>query len=173
MAQTQRMRKHSRRRKRTTTRKAPAISATVVAEGTKRGGQDGRMWVVKARRWLPIASVELNGYAPLTVDVLRKNIGKVLTVYEREYGEVWPKRSEKMFSYRFRPSGDAKQGMKVRKGWLRTQMPPIPDRVLFFVDGEGTLMNPPRMEPLELQVDSLDKKRVSSNVLNMEAFVRT
>jgi hypothetical protein len=160
-------------RKRTTTRKAPAISATAVPEGTKREGQDGRMWVVKTRRWLPIASVELNGYRPLTVDVLRKNIGKVLTVYEREYGDMWPKKSEKMFPFRFRPSGDAVQGKKVLKGWLRTQTPPIPDNTLFFIEGEGNLMNPPKMEPGRLQVDSLDKKRVSSNVTNMEAFVRT
>jgi hypothetical protein len=173
MATRQTRRSSSHPRKRQTTRKAPAISATAVPEGTKREGQDGRMWIVKARRWLPAASVKLNGYQALTVDVLRKHIGKTLTVYEREYEEMWPKKSEKMFSYRFRPSGNAKQGMVIRKNWLRTQVPAIPDHVLFFVEGEGTLHNPPKMEPLELQVDSLDKKRVSSNVLNMEAFVRT
>jgi hypothetical protein len=152
------------------TRKGPSESASEFPEGTIKIGNDKQSWVIKkvsggSQRWVPYSSTELFGYKPLTVDYLGKHIGKPITIYERGYDNTWPKNFSKRTSdmYKFTPTGNALLGKKVLEGWLKTQSPQIKNDTMFFIEG---------VDVLPLQVDSKNKTLVSSNILNMEAFVK-
>jgi len=109
-------RKHSR--------KGPAESATKFPERTIEYSNDGYRWVIvknvkQIPRWVPFASASLFGYTPLTAKFLAANIGKPVTVYEREMRGQWPtKRSDFDVKYTFTPSGDAEREGTVYTNWL-------------------------------------------------------
>jgi len=152
-------------------RPSPSESAGSLSEGIIKRGNNGQHWVIKKasngiQRWVPLASgVVIGGIMPLTVDYLAKNIGKPIIIYETEYEGHYPTRAEFRERWRFTPSGDAKVGgNKLLAGWLRKQKPAIPNRVVFSVMGTG--------DELPFQVDSINKKLASSNIMNMLAWVR-
>lgn len=155
-------------------RKGPSDSASDFPEGTIRKGNDGQNWVVKkistgSQRWVPYNSCELFGYKALTVDYLAKHINKKITVYEREYQDMWPKSFSKestgstAYIHKFTPTGNALLGKKILIDWLKTQSPKIKNNTMFFIEGDKSL---------PLQVDSKNKTNVSNNVMNTEAFVK-
>jgi hypothetical protein len=154
-------------------RKSPSESATDFPEGTIKVGNNKEKWVVKkvsggSQRWIPYESVELFGYKALTVDYLAKHIGKPVKIYEREYSDLWPTKSNsKLFASTFTPNGNAGPltNKKRIEGWLKTQKPSIKDRTVFTIDGSGDGLD-------SLQVDSINKTIVSSNMMNQEAFVK-
>ena len=154
-------------------RKSPSESATDFPEGTIKIGNNKEKWVVKkvsggSQRWIPYESVELFGYKALTVDYLAKHIGKPVKIYEREYSDLWPTKSNsKLFASTFTPNGNAGPltNKKRIEGWLKTQKPSIKDRTVFTIDGSGDGLD-------SLQVDSINKTIVSSNMMNQEAFVK-
>lgn len=151
-------------------RPSPSESAGLFGEGVIKRGNNGQHWVIKKasngiQRWVPLASgVVIGGIMPLTVDYMAKNIGKSIIIYETEYEGRYPTRAEFRESWQFTPSGDAKVGNKILAGWLRKQKPAIPNRVVFSVMGTG--------DELPFQVDSINKKLASSNIMNMLAWVR-
>ena len=169
-------------------RKSPNESATLFDVGTMEKGNDGHTWVIMSdknnnKRWVPYTSVELNGLKALTVDYLAKNIDKTLKLYDREYGNQWPdkndwseknkmkKKASGHYTILFKPTGNAILGKKVLKNWLKTQQPPIKDNTYFKVEGYISFDNDPNnMELLSFQVDSKNKKIVSSNLINIETF---
>jgi hypothetical protein len=154
-------------------RKSPSESATDFPEGTIKVGNNKEKWVVKkvsggSQRWIPYESVELFGYKALTVDYLAKHIGKPVKIYEREYSDLWPTKSNsKLFASTFTPNGNAGPLINKKRieGWLKTQKPSIKDRTVFTIDGSGDGLD-------SLQVDSINKTIVSSNMMNQEAFVK-
>lgn len=165
--------KDTKTRKNKGSRKSPSESATDFPEGTIKLGNNKQKWVVKkvsggSQRWIPYESVELFGYKALTVDYLAKHIGKPVKIYEREYSDLWPTKSNsKFYASTFTPNGNAGPltNKKRIEGWLKTQKPSIKDRTVFTIDGsEGGLDS--------LQVDSINKTIVSSNMMNQEAFVK-
>jgi hypothetical protein len=159
-------------------RKSPEESAIEFPIGTIKKGNDKNKWVITqtasgVKRWSPYTSVELNGYKALTVNYLKKNIGKEIKVYEREYKDTWVKKSEKMFRSTFIPTGNAVSGKNftVIENWLKTQKPEIKDNTIFGI--EGNLKYPgEKINLVSLQVDSKNKSLVSSNIINMEAFIK-
>ena len=154
-------------------RKSPSESATDFPEGTIKVGNNKQKWVVKkvsggSQRWIPYESVELFGYKALTVDYLAKHIGKPVKIYEREYSDLWPTKSNsKLYASTFTPNGNAGPltNKKRIEGWLKTQKPFIKDRTVFTIDGSEDGLD-------SLQVDSINKTTVSSNMMNQEAFVK-
>ena len=159
-------------------RPSPIESATTFPEGAIRvGGNKGRWVVTKTRigvkRWTLYENAVLKGYAPLTVDVLCKNIGKPVKVYERPirfYEDDWPT-SPKSFDTRYEitPTGDLTFGGKLRPNWLETQKPRLPSSayqndVMGTYSSFGDYSGP-------IHVDPISKCLVSSNVDNTEAFV--
>ena len=154
-------------------RKSPSESATDFPEGTIKVGNNKQKWVVKkvsggSQRWIPYESVELFGYKALTVDYLAKHIGKPVKIYEREYSDLWPTKSNsKLYASTFTPNGNAGPltNKKRIEGWLKTQKPSIKDRTVFTIDGSEDGLD-------SLQVDSINKTTVSSNMMNTEAFVK-
>ena len=154
-------------------RKSPSESATDFPEGTIKVGNNKQKWVVKkvsggSQRWIPYESVELFGYKALTVDYLAKHIGKPVKIYEREYSDLWPTKSNsKLYASTFTPNGNAGPltNKKRIEGWLKTQKPFIKDRTVFTIDGSEDGLD-------SLQVDSINKTTVSSNMMNTEAFVK-
>jgi len=106
------------------TRKSPSESATSMREGTIHRGNDGQLWVIKKAangtpRWMPYTSVELNGFKALTLDYLANNIGKEITIYEREYMDQWPRKTESWYmKYNFVTNGDLQVGKKIINNWL-------------------------------------------------------
>ena len=159
-------------------RKSPEESATEFPVGTIKKGNDKNKWVVMqtingTKRWSPYTSVELNEYRALTIDFLKKNIGKEIKVYEREYNDTWVKKSEKMLKSTFIPTGNAVYGKNftVIENWLKTLKPEIKDNIIFGI--EGYLKYPgEKFKLASLQVDSKNKSTVSSNIVNMEAFIK-
>ena len=137
----------------------------------------------KNKRWVPKVSVELNGLKALTVDYLAKNIDKTLKLYNREYGSQWADKNDwseknkmkvKDLGYHtilFKPTGNALLGKKVLNNWLKTQQPQIKDNTNFNIEGYISFDNDPNnMELLSFQVDTKNKKIVSSNLINIETF---
>ena len=169
-------------------RKSPNESATLFDVGTMKKGNDDHIWVIMSdknnnKRWVPKISVELNGLKTLTVDYLAKNIDKTLKLYDREYGNQWPDKNDwleknKMkvrdlgyYTILFKPTGNALLGKKVLKNWLKTQQPPIKDNTNFNIEGYISFDNDPNnMELSSFQVDTKNKKIVSSNLINIETF---
>jgi hypothetical protein len=165
------------------TRKAPIESATSFPEGTVKG-----MWVVKRAsngvpRWVPDVSTELNGFRRLTVDYCAKYIGKPITIYVREYKEMWPKKNawskssdETHYKAKFVPNGDAVSGKTKIDGWLKSRKPVIKKGAYFYVDGPVSICDGANKcdDPLPdgVQVDSVGKKLMSLNFMNQELFVK-
>ena len=169
-------------------RKSPNESATLFDVGTMKKGNDGCTWVIitdknNNKRWVSKVSVELNGLKTLTVDYLAKNIDKTLKLYNREYNNQWPDKNDwskknKMkvrdlgyHTILFKPTGNALLGKKVLNNWLKTQQPTIKDNTNFNIEGYISFDNDPNnMELSSFQVDSKNKKIVSSNLINIETF---
>lgn len=149
-------------------------------EGTIHRGNDGQRWVIKKAangtpRWMPYITVEMNGFKALTTDYLAKNIGKEIEIYERGYMDTWPKQGDHdLQKLRWIPSGNAKylKQNNVLENWLKTQKPEIKQGTVFMVLGDGDWYGGKEMSEMSLQVDSKNKKIVSSNVMNMEAFAK-
>lgn len=158
------------------TRKAPIESATSFPEGTVKSS-----WVVKRAsngvpRWVPVVSAELNGFRRLTVDYCAKHIGKPITLYVREYNEMWPAKNawtkpenETYYKATFTPNGDAVSGKTKIDGWLKSRKPEIKKGAHFYVDGHVIMADP---LPDGVQVDSNGKKLMSLNFMNQELFVK-
>lgn len=155
-------------------RKSPSNSATSFPVGTIRGS-----WVVTktstgVQRWTPYVSVTMNGFKALTLDYLTKNIEKTITLYQREAEEMWPTsvKDEGMYSYTFKPTGNARKGnnKKVYENWLITREPPIQPRQFFRVEGEMLIFGKPSLG--YLTVDSVGGKLVTANFLSTETFIR-
>jgi hypothetical protein len=168
-------------------RKSPTVSATVVTEGTVQRGNDGQDWVsvrgaTGVQRWVPVISATLHGLRRLTVDDVARafRTGKELVFYERGGGEsTWPSSVRGMGRTIFRPNGDLLVGPPARSqkrhsGWLRTRTPAIHNRMFCLLDGQ-IVFNPGSKHQMKVaggvQIDSLNKKLVSSNIMNMESFV--
>ena len=161
-------------------RKSPQESATEVPEGTVRLGGNRQFWVAKrigkSNRWIPSDTAELFGLRKLTVDDLVA--GRTIIFYEREYCDNWPTLKDhramegcQLYKVVFTPSGHADVGGKTIPRWLETRRPPIKDRTVFTVNGRLEYEN---NKPIDagLQVDSRNKRLVSSRIMNMEAFIQ-
>ena len=158
-------------------RKAPVESATSLPEGTIKG-----KWVIKkvtggSQRWMPISSVELNGFRLFTTDYAAKHIDKPIILYCREYKEVWPsktawsKPSDSTYTkVTFVPNGDAIKGKTRIPGWLKTKTPAIKKGDQFAID--GPLYENRTHFADSVQVDSSDGKMLSTNLMNTEVFVK-
>jgi hypothetical protein len=164
-------------RKMKTTRKSPTESATSVPEGTIKGGWVTKKAVNGVPRWVPETSVELNGFRKFTTDYAAKHVGSPITLYTREYKERWPsatawsrKEDSTHVIMQFVPNGDALVGTKRLTGWLKTQKPAIKDRTMFFIDGPVSYMKGAYIAD-GMQVDSVSKKLVTTNIMNTETFV--
>jgi len=161
-------------------RKSPSESATSMREGTIHRGNDGQYWVIKKAsngvpRWMPYLTVELNGFKALTVDYLAKNIGKEIEIYERGYMGEWPKQGDRdLMKLRWVANGHAQylKQKTILENWLTKKKPEIKDRSVFSLLGNGDWYKGGDLSEMSLQVDSKNKKIVSSNVMNMEAFVK-
>ena len=166
------------------TRKAPIESATSFPEGTIKGS-----WVIKCAkngvpRWVPDVSVELNGFRRLTVDYTAKHIGKPITLYVREYNEMWPMandwnkpKDETHYTATFTPNGDAVSGKTKIDRWLKSRRPEIKKGAHFYVDGPVSICRNGTNKcddplPDGVQVDSNGKKLMSLNFTNQELFVK-
>lgn len=164
------------RSKRGQTRKSPSESATLFPVGEIKKGIDKMMWVVTAtsigvKRWTPYESTILNGFRPLTVEYIKKHAGDKILFYEREYSTAWPKRSTTNNSS-FIPTGNTLVRKSVKINGLKTlSKTTIPDNTLVGIEGFLTL-GKINMGVSFLQVDSKNKFAVSSNVMNVEAFVK-
>ena len=155
-------------------RPSPIESATTFPEGAIRvGGNKGRWVVTKTRigvkRWTLYENAVLKGYAPLTVDVLCKNIGKPVKVYERPirfYEDNWPT-SPRDFDVRYEitPTGDLTFGGKLRPNWLETQKPRLPSP-------GSKLKMAVTTKPSKLDPDSKDAKRRKSFCSRMSGMKR-
>lgn len=168
-------------------RKSPTVSATAVPEGIVQRGNDGQDWVSvrgtnKVQRWVPVISATLHGLRRLTVDDVARAFksGKELVFYERGSENTWPTSVRGLGRTIFRPNGDLLVGPPARSqkrhaGWLRTRTPAIQDRTFCMLDGE-IVFNPGSRGAMEvaggLQIDSRNKKLVSSNIMNVEAYIQ-
>lgn len=160
-------------------RKSPSDSATVHPIGTIMRGLDGQNWVVDKtkigiHRWTPQTSSTLNGMMILTTDYLSKNINKSITLYLREYINEWPKKEDwikKIPTHEtitFKPTGNAIVGKSVINNWLKKQ-----DTFKKGLSVEGYISFYSEKEHLSsLQVDSKNKKTVSTNLMNTEVFIK-
>jgi len=158
-------------------RKAPIESATSLREGTIKGN-----WVIKkvaggVQRWMPVVSTELNGFRLFTTDYAAKHIGKPIILYCREYKESWPsktawsKPSDSTYTkLTFVPNGDAIKGKTRIPGWLKIKQPAIKKGDRFAID--GPLYEGKDLLANGVQVDSSDGKRLSTDLMGTEVFVK-
>jgi hypothetical protein len=169
------------------TRKAPVISATERLEGAIEWGNNGGKWVVVKtengiHRWVPYYSASMFGYAPLTAKLLRKNINKPVTVYERSSQTAWPK-SDRDFDVRyvFTASGDAellkrkKGDCKLYTNWLQnknsTAKANVKKHDVFII--KGVMESTDLGEGVSIQVAPVvGGELVSTNLMNTDAFVK-
>lgn len=128
------------------------------------------------QRWVPVASATLHGLRRLTVDDVARTFraGKELIFYERGGESKWPTSVRGLGRTIFRPNGDLLVGKARHIGWLRTRTPAIRDHTFCALDGE-IVFYPGSKNPMKvaggLQIDSLNKKLVSSNITNVESYV--
>jgi hypothetical protein len=159
-------------------RKSPSTSATEYPEGRIEFGNDKNKWVVKetdkgVKRWVPFHSASLFGYAPLTANVLEKNINKPIVVYERQSQSFWPK-SKKDFDvkYSFTASGDAELQTKDKNtlysNWLKARKPAVKPDSVFIIKGvmKSNDLN------TDIQVAPLPSELVSTKLMNTDAFIK-
>ena len=168
-------------------------NASLYKQGTILRCQDGNKWVAKLNgvnntmEWHEFAKVELNGYRALTVEYIRQNIGKEICIFEREskYGK-WPSSIDSnLYKLVWIPNGDAMSMVDgiIMRNWLITQNPPILDNTIFLLFGfgnghcyssNGGAGNGDCVDELfemALQVNSKDKKNISSSIERLDAFV--
>jgi hypothetical protein len=169
----------------------PCVNARLYNQGTILRGQDNNKWVAKfnsdnnTMEWHEFAKIELDGYRALTVEYIRQNIGKEICIYEREskYGK-WPSAVDSyLYKLVWTPNGDAMSMVDgiIMRNWLITQNPPILDDTIFLLFGFGnghcyssnsnSDCNSEMFE-MALQVNSKDKKSISSSIDRLDAFVR-
>jgi hypothetical protein len=176
-------RKHKKRTNQTRSkRKSPTESATSFPEGTIK-----HSWVIKRAtngvpRWMPEASVELNGFRKFTVDYAAKHIGNPITLYIREYNEMWPTKdawsnpeNSSYFTAKFVPNGDAINGNTKISGWLKSRKPEIKKGTHFTIDGSVAICRNGKCDdnlPDGIQLDSNGKKLMSLNFMNTEIYVK-
>lgn len=169
------IKKKTNKTKKNSTRPSPSESATLFPEGTIKKGNDKQNWVITVtnkgvHRWIPLLNAEINGVKLLTVDYLAKNIGKTVKYLEGEYQEVVPKSINAVPKLYLRvdtitPNGDISINGKIIKNWLLHRTPELPDNKMIFVLTD----NP---DELTLQIDSKNKKTCSTNVMNMQTWVK-
>lgn len=166
-------------------RKGPAISATECSEGTIEWGNNGERWVVSKtekgiHRWVPYYSASIFGFAPLTAKILRKNINKPVTVYERASQMSWPK-SDGDFDvkYVFTASGDAELMKKEKKNnknyvnWLQSKNKSVKVKKNDVFIIKGTMMTNDLGDDVSIQVAPLQGgELISTNLMNTDAFVK-
>jgi hypothetical protein len=170
----------------------PGEDAILYKQGTIMKGRDGNTWVTKfndvenTMEWCEFTAVELDGYRALTVDYLRQNIGKEICIYEREskYGK-WPSKVDSnLYRLVWIPNGDAMSMADgiIMRNWLIIQTPAILDDTVFLLLGFGNghsytgnggenSNGESEMFEMALQVNSKDKKSVSSSIDRLDAFV--
>lgn len=162
-------------------RPSPSDGATSLPVGTIRKGGDDARWVITRTskgvpRWTPTESCKLNGWRILNVDYLAKNIGKSVEIYERDYMDTWPANNEKMHdTLKFIPNGHLQINRKktLAENWLATKKPTIQKGQILLLQGLSDWYGTEKeMKEFSMQVDSENGKLVSSNVMNMEAFVK-
>ena len=168
--------KNKGRNKTLKARKAPVESATSLPEGTIKSSYVIKKASNGVPRWVPTVSAELNGFRMLTVDQLVP--GKSITLYVREYNEMWPKKNawskstnETYFTVKFVPTGDATSGKTKLVGWLKSRKPEIKNGTMFSLDGPLTMNGDDHFAD-GVQVDSINKKSMSLNFMNQEVFVK-
>ena len=159
---------------------SPEESATLFEQGIIKPGNNKELWVVKQygpnKRWVPCISANINNIQMLTVDYLAKNIGKEIKIFSTGYDLVWPKKI--VPNLIFTPSGNAQKGKNKKKliNWLKTQDPEIKDRTVFFILGTITYLKTNGIDDFTeesgLQVDSLNKQIVSTNLWNSILYVK-
>lgn len=152
-------------------RKGPNNSASEGVEGTIEWGNNKSQWVIKkigsSQRWVPYTSCELNGFKPLTVDILKTQIGVPIQVYERQMLRVWPKNLKDFdVKYTFTPTGNGTLKGNILENWLKKQEPKIKSKDIFII--EGTMKSKDIESSLQAGPDGL----VSSNLMNTQAFVK-
>lgn len=159
-------------------RPSPTESATNEPVGTIRPGNDGYYYVITStkdgrQRWTRCTSAKLNGLKVLTLDYLRSNIGKPITLYEISSSTTWPrsKRERDMERRVFIPNGNVIQLKRKTPyiDWLITRKPSLDDRKLFFVEGEFP-SEKGDMRYYGLSID-LHEELVTSNLRNTQTFV--
>jgi len=133
-------------------RKSPKESATLFSEGVIMRGLDKSQFVVKktaqgVKRWVPYASTTLFGFRPAKTTDISKS--KPTILYDRGYMDKWPKSTRGMAKMIFRPTG------KITK---------------MYIEGYPKYAREP--EFFGALVFNKETKLVSSNLLNMEAFVK-
>jgi len=149
-------------------RKSPSDSATKHNLGVIQVGMDGKHWVVtqttrEVKRWTPYHSTSLFGFMPLTTKVLSDNIGKPITVYERQGRDNWPtKLSDFDVKYTFTASGSVELNGKLLSGMGK----PIKRYDMCII--QGTLTSNDYSGTIHAAPNGL----VSSNLMNVDAFVR-
>jgi hypothetical protein len=87
----------------------------------------------------------------------------------------WPKQNDSnLMKLRWMPNGNAQylKNKQILENWLKTQKPMVKDNTMFMLLGHGDWYKGGDLSEMSLQVDSKNKKIVSSNVMNMEAFVK-
>ena len=166
---------HNKSKKQKSSRPSPSESATLYPVGTIKRGNDKNDYVIVAtssgvQRWMPLLSAEINGIRLLTIDNIAKNIGKTFKYLEGEYQSQFPKsfkadKSKYLRIDEFTPNGDIEIKGKIVKDWFKTRQPALPDRAMIFV-----LSNNP--DEIPLQIDSQSKKTASTNVMNMQAWIK-
>jgi len=172
----QKARKTMKTRKATKGRPSPTESATAFPEGTIRVGGNKSRWAVTktkvgVKRWTLYENAVVGLYKPLTIDVLCKNKGKPIKVYERSMKYFWPTGPWDFdVRYEITPTGDLTFGGKLRPNWIETQKPRLPsgayrNEVMGTYSSFGNYKGP-------IHVDPITKCLVSSNVDNTEAFVK-
>jgi hypothetical protein len=160
-------------------RKAPVESATSAPEGTIKDGYVIKKASNGVPRWMPMTSVELNGFRLFTTDIAAKHIGKPITLYTREYKDNWPKKNAWSGSkedsthiiFKFVPNGDAIKGKTRIEDWLKSQKPEVKRGDRFAVDGPLYESNKLIYEG-GLQLDSAGGKILSIDLLGIEVFVK-
>jgi len=169
----------------------PIENASLYKQGRILRDQDGNKWVAKfngennTMEWHKFAMVELNGYRALTVEYIRQNIGKEICIFEREskYGK-WPIAVDSnLYKLVWTPNGDAMSMVDgiIMRNWLITQNPLILDDTICLLFGfgnghcyssnSGDSNGDIEMFEMALQVNSKDKKSVSSSIERLDAFV--
>ena len=153
--------------KKNVTRKSPSESASSLPLGTIAKGNDGLYWVVDktekgVQRWVHKNSSKLNGIELLSEEYLKKNIGKIVKLYCREYKLEWPTKKDlkKTTVVTFIPSGNTKT---TNGGKL--------------LDIEGHINFNGTKDKADFTVSSLQmsikNKNVSTNLMNTEVFVES
>lgn len=131
--------------------------------------------------------VKKNKFTPLTINYIAKHIGEPITIYQGQPDEWNNPESNELYPSIVIFLGDAltysnnnsRIKRKIKKfypNWFKTQKPLPKDRELFFLNTAWTTdnTNPPPTTFIyyEFQVDSKNKSRVSSNLMDMQCYIK-